>query len=158
MEVKLWEFQRGEKWQWQGSITGKGHDVLNVFAQRVDQRWYISDGTSTKRAAGGPTQGGVPHSSPLWLEWGGFVSDMFHVRNTTLETHNPQHHKIANYKITNPLQLQPRQLHLPIQRCPRIAFSIVRRAAHKDPFHRVFCDGGWVSDAVCDCSRPLYGR
>jgi len=51
MEVKLWESQRGEKWQWQGSLTGKGHDVLNVFAQRADQRWYI-DGKRVQMVIG----------------------------------------------------------------------------------------------------------
>ena len=37
MEVKLGESQRGGKWKWEGSITGRGHDVLNLFARRADQ-------------------------------------------------------------------------------------------------------------------------
>ena len=42
MDVKLWESQRGGKWQWQGDpLKGYGHDVLNVFAKNADQRWYI---------------------------------------------------------------------------------------------------------------------
>jgi RHS repeat-associated protein len=47
MEVKLWESQSGGKWQWQGSRTGSGRDVL--MRGPNDQRWYINDGTSTKR-------------------------------------------------------------------------------------------------------------
>jgi len=58
MEVKLWESQRGEKWQWQGSLTGKGHDVLNVFAQRADQRWYI-DGKRVQMVIGKDSSGAL---------------------------------------------------------------------------------------------------
>ncbi len=58
MEVKLWESQRGEKWQWQGSLTGKGHDVLNVFAQRADQRWYI-DGKRVQMVIGKDATGAL---------------------------------------------------------------------------------------------------
>lgn len=46
MDVKLWESQSGGKWQWQGSRTGSGRDVL---MRSADQRWYINDSTSTKR-------------------------------------------------------------------------------------------------------------
>ena len=47
MDVKLWESQSGGKWQWQGSHTGSGRDVL--MRSGNDQRWYIDDGTSTRR-------------------------------------------------------------------------------------------------------------
>jgi len=49
MDVKLWESQRGGEWQWQGSLTGRGHDSLNVAAGNADQKWYIKEGDSTKR-------------------------------------------------------------------------------------------------------------
>jgi hypothetical protein len=58
MDVKLWESQRGEKWQWQGSVTGKGHDVLNVFAKSADQKWYI-DGKRVQMAIGKDSSGNL---------------------------------------------------------------------------------------------------
>src|SRR5437667_5095285 len=59
MEVKLWESQRGGKWQWQGDpLKGHGHDVLNVFAQRADQRWYI-DGKRVQLVIGKDSSGAL---------------------------------------------------------------------------------------------------
>ena len=59
MEVKLWESQRGGKWQWQGdALKGHGHDVLNVFAQRADQRWYI-DGKRVQLVIGKDSSGNL---------------------------------------------------------------------------------------------------
>jgi YD repeat-containing protein len=57
MEIKLWESQRGGKWQWQGDpLKGKARDVLNVFAVRVDQRWYI-DGKRVQMVIGKDSAG-----------------------------------------------------------------------------------------------------
>jgi RHS repeat-associated protein len=59
MEVRLWESQRGGGWQWQGDpLNGHGHDVLNVFAQRADQRWYI-DGKRVQLVVGKDSSGGL---------------------------------------------------------------------------------------------------
>lgn len=59
MEVSLWESQRGGKWQWQGdTLNGHGHDVLNMFAQRADQRWYI-DGKRAQIVIGVDTKGNL---------------------------------------------------------------------------------------------------
>jgi len=59
MEVKLWESQRGEKWQWQGdALNGHGHDVLNVFAKSADQRWYV-DGKRVQIVIGKDSTGAL---------------------------------------------------------------------------------------------------
>jgi RHS repeat-associated protein len=59
MEVKLWESQRGEKWQWQGdALNGHGHDVLNVFAKSADQRWYV-DGKRVQMVIGKDSTGAL---------------------------------------------------------------------------------------------------
>jgi hypothetical protein len=49
IEIKLWESQRGGEWGWQGGLLGEGHDVLNLAAGRVDQRWYATDASGNKR-------------------------------------------------------------------------------------------------------------
>jgi RHS repeat-associated protein len=59
MKVSLWESQRGEKWQWEGEpITGHGHDILNVFAQNADQRWYV-DGKRVQMVIGKDSAGNL---------------------------------------------------------------------------------------------------